>query len=886
MRHNIYLVYSMSRIYFFILVSVIFLGLSSPLFSQGTMSVAGGEVNIETVDLSKKVFRLSGEWEFCNNKLLTPEEFRFADSVQLKNVPGFWKSGNGLYEQKSFGYGTYRIKIKANKKFKLLSINFNKVQNAYKIWINGQLYREIGRVGRSKTEMRPTWSSEFFVFKNRIPENEIVVQVSNFYHKKGGIELTPYIATPEKVERFSWENLAFDHFIIGLLLIMAIYHFGLFIVKPNEWSVLYFGLLMLSSVSFKITTGEILATTIWPDFNWEFLVKLNYISNYARVMFFALFIGTLFKTDHRRMSMIITAAISIGMSLFIAVTPAIIYTHTLIVFLLYAFVVILFFVGVSIHAVKKKKSGAVYSFIGTMILFITVIHDVLSEIFLLSVPFLTTYGLFIFVLTQAYMLAHRSSYSYQNLAKLNKRLLTLTRIKDELIANTHLTPAAPLKSIASNLNVQKGLALAHMDAGWQIVAEYFNGKITAIPIRKFLNDKRVPWKRECEVKMINQAILSKKTEVQHDEQTGLSTVCLPVKDGDEVVSVFYAQNPKEFGKIDAEKLIVMELLKPQLSVISRNSKAFDDLNKFNEELEIIVKRRTIEIIQQNEELKVQADSIAEQNDIINGAYLNLEKQNQQIKDSINYAQSIQKALFPEKRKIAKLFPEHSIFFKPMHRLSGAFYWAATIKAKGELYSIFAVASAKGLGVPGALMGIIGDSLLSFSVREKGLYRPSEILNSLHQDLIKKLDKKNNNQFESAGIDIGLIALNKKNNKLYYAGAKQPLYLVEDDKLSILKGTDRTCGFISETQEQNLFTDYEVLLKNDSTVFMTAGGFSQQIQFITNEELGTQAMGNLLVKVSNVAIDKHKAVLEEELNKVKGNKSQTGDILVVSIKYKI
>ena len=845
--------------------------------------ISNGYIDLSNFNLEQNRFVLKGEWDFCKNKLYSPSDFRIANNKELQEVPGLWENLHPKNKQKGFGYGTYRLQFKADSKYRLLSINFNKVQNAYKLWINDSLYTETGIVGTNKKEMTPNWSSKNYVFKNRQPVNEIVIQISNFYHKKGGMEHSPYIGTPEKIENYSWQTLSLDHFIIGLLLIMAIYHFGLFMIKPDEWSVLFFGLTMFSSVMFKLTVGEIAMTAFFPDFSWILLVKMNYIGNFMRVLFFALFIGSLFKTKFRKKTMYATAFFSVIMSIFIAVSPVSIFTHTLYIFLLYAVVIIFFFVGVSVHAVIHKKSGALYSLIGTGILMFAVVNDVVKEILLLNSPSLTTYGLFAFVLLQAYMLSFRSSKSYRTLAKLTKRLLTLTKIKDELLANTNPGPDGPLLTVAKNINVHKALAIANLTGKWQIVAEYMNGKITDVPTKKFL-DFENPSKQDYDSVLIHKTIQTKEIQGKRkDEEKGCSTLCVPVTKDNEIISLLYVENSEDYGIFDENNKLILNLLVPQLSVIAQNSKVFDDLAKFNQSLEDTVEERTEEIIQQSEELKNQKEEIEKQNKIINKTYKEIELQNTQISDSINYAQTIQRSVFPSDKKISKSFPNNYIFFKPKDKLSGDFYWTATTNNEGEKYTLFAVADATGHGVPGALMAIIGDSLLNSAVYEKGLYKPSEIIKFLNEELIKRLEKENSDKFESDGINIGVFACNKATQKGFYSGAHQHLYIVNDENLTEYKGSSKTCGMLQIKNTALEFKEYEFDLKKGDNIYLSTDGYSKQIQPSGQKKFTCKDFKKLVVSISQKNHDEQQNILNETLSKIKGTNSQTDDILIAAIK---
>ena len=95
---------------------------------------------------------------------------------------------------------------------------------------------------------------------------------------------------------------------------------------------------------------------------------------------------------------------------------------------------------------------------------------------------------------------------------------------------------------------------------------------------------------------------------------------------------------------------------------------------------------------------------------LKGAYREIELQrselqlrNKDLTDSLNYAQRIQAALLPADHHIRRIFPDHFIYYRPKHIVSGDFYW---FNERDDKYFI-AAADCTGHGVPGALMSMIG-----------------------------------------------------------------------------------------------------------------------------------------------------------------------------------
>lgn len=115
------------------------------------------ELNLKNWNLDKvEILRLDGLWEFYNNKLLKPADFKNNKLIPDTLInPKAW---NGLKlkgnQQSGKGYGTYRL-ILTNVPSADLMLDVYSVQTSCRIFVNDSLRLEIGKPGTSKLATIP-----------------------------------------------------------------------------------------------------------------------------------------------------------------------------------------------------------------------------------------------------------------------------------------------------------------------------------------------------------------------------------------------------------------------------------------------------------------------------------------------------------------------------------------------------------------------------------------------------------------------------------------------------------------------------------------------------------------------------------------------------------
>ncbi len=255
----------------------------------------------------------------------------------------------------------------------------------------------------------------------------------------------------------------------------------------------------------------------------------------------------------------------------------------------------------------------------------------------------------------------------------------------------------------------------------------------------------------------------------------------------------------------------------------------------------------------------------------------LEKKNKETADSINYAKTIQDSILPLKSNIYRTFKDSFVLFLPKDIVSGDFYWFK--KIGNNIY--LAAADCTGHGVPGALMSMIGNTLLNDIVSREENIPPSKILELLNLEVISTLKQNNKLHSSKDGMDIALCSIDKKNNILYYSGAYRPLYIIRKKELIIIKANSFSIGGFDRSIKE--FTNHKVQLLKGDIIYLFSDGFADQFGGDHDKKYLIKKFKGLLLEIHTLDMQLQKEFLLNEFHNWKGNQGQIDDILIFAIK---
>ena len=265
------------------------------------------EVDNGVLDLSAWDFdkdgpvELNGKWEFYWNAHLMPGDFTGKSPSAMSGVikvPGAW-NGFDVKGKKigAHGYATYRMKILLGDARPRLAFKFLDMAVAYSVYVNGEKLMSAGRPGKDFESTTPQFYPRVVDFQPASEHLQVIIQVSNYHHRKGGAWEAILLGRAQDMRQIRQSALNVNFFLFGSILIMGIYHLGLFIFRREEKSTLFFGIFCFLIAARSLVTGERYLIHIFPDFNWEVHTKIAYLTFYTAVPAFAVFTKKIFPNE-------------------------------------------------------------------------------------------------------------------------------------------------------------------------------------------------------------------------------------------------------------------------------------------------------------------------------------------------------------------------------------------------------------------------------------------------------------------------------------------------------------------------------------------------------------------------------------------------------------
>ena len=298
-----------------------------------------------------------------------------------------------------------------------------------------------------------------------------------------------------------------------------------------------------------------------------------------------------------------------------------------------------------------------------------------------------------------------------------------------------------------------------------------------------------------------------------------------------------------------------------------------------------------EIQAQRDEIEDQKEEIESQRDEIMAQRDHIEAQSKEIQASINYAQRIQRAMLTPDETIDSIFPDHFLLYKPRDIVSGDYYWVGQFGDN----KVCIVADCTGHGVPGGFLSVLGMSNLNHIVGQD--ISPDAILNHLRETIISNLRQQNDDTFPQDsydveaildslnrsrdGMDVAAYVVNERQMKLSFAGANNPLVLIRNGEVQVLKADRMPVGIHNRLAP---FSCTTIDIKKGDCLYTFSDGFQDQFGYKSDKKFMNRRLRELLLEIHQRPMSEQKEILNMVYEEWRGPaENQTDDVVVMGVR---
>lgn len=447
------------------------------LFVLATISsFAGGSAIKDLKDIqfeSGAIATLNTDWEFYWNNFYNYQDF-YSDSKPIADLiakPNSWNN----YEIKgqkcgSYGYATYRLHLE-NLPSRILMLHAFSIQTSYRIFINDSLVAQAGTPGKSKSQTTPANEDLQILIPAHFRELDLIIHVSNFHHRKGGIVKPPIIGTPDKIQYKRSLQFILDTTESSALLIIGFFLLALYMIRRKDKSVLYFALFCITLSLRPLISGNYFLSYLLPNINWSLMIKMEYLGVVFPSLFMTLYLYRMFPDQFYRKIVRILSALLLCMAAIVVLSPVSIFSWLTQVFVIMIPAGIVLFVWVIFRGMLAKVEGSKYAGIGIAILFVSLLLKVIAYIGILTnIEVLMTLLDIAFIFSMSLILGTRFSLEFLKVESLQLE----TANQKQLIEQKNI-------EILDSIKYAKRLQNAMMPTEQQIKSQFSDSFVFYLP---------------------------------------------------------------------------------------------------------------------------------------------------------------------------------------------------------------------------------------------------------------------------------------------------------------------------------------------------------------------------------------------------------------------
>lgn len=398
-------------------------------FNDKSVNAVKGTVNLNGYDFEKSGnIKIKGQLEFYNNKLLTPDDLKLETPRKYLTI---LKSLKSQLNGKDTGYMTLHLKIFAADGV-TYGIRIQEVLSASKVWVNGILQEQVGKVGTSYEDEKAIYLPTYLYFTPKNGVVDVVIQTSNYRTFFASLKPIEF-GLKDKIMNTSMLNLSLDLMIVGALFIIETLFLLLRKNLKNGRVCVYFWIICFLIQIRCLFFNERIMVHLFPNMPFEVLSKTAALTYYTVVLIYVLFLKDIFL-NFPKITVKVTMFFCTVFSGICIITNNTFYDRLTFLSELILGTILFLILVFLIKSVRTKEKNSDMMFWAFIFLIVTIINDVLVNNGVLNNRYGAQIGMFNFIFLQTYVIIIKYSEEIieSEKIKLENKIIYEKSIRDNL----------------------------------------------------------------------------------------------------------------------------------------------------------------------------------------------------------------------------------------------------------------------------------------------------------------------------------------------------------------------------------------------------------------------------------------------------------------------
>lgn len=398
----------------------------------GQPEARDGVIDLRNYDfIDQGSLKIEGEWRFYWEEIIQPSAFNREGGTIIK-VPSAWKElDDQIPSIKPRGFGSYYLKVLLPDDFNRMALRFTEVFSASGYYANGKNIGFNGFPGTNRFQSIFEYAPSMHVFDVKDTILELIVHVSNFEHRSGGIRGSVELGTPMQIMSARTERQTRDFFLIGAFLIIGIYFLGLYLMRSELYK-LFFSLICL------VMVFRILVLSDTDLFRGEWIsgiarLRLEYLSFDLLVPLFVMMIRNIFPNDFPRLLYRTIIWLCLAMVVFVIFTPVSLFSTVF----SYYFYFVIFAAGVVLYVIvagwTRGRTYAPGFAIGIAVVIAGAVNDMMYISDIVNTTLISHYTVFIYLIIYSMIFSSKMNRDFIRAENLSAEIFSINETLEQKV---------------------------------------------------------------------------------------------------------------------------------------------------------------------------------------------------------------------------------------------------------------------------------------------------------------------------------------------------------------------------------------------------------------------------------------------------------------------